>query len=103
MNELYLKRKDMKLCVQCGENDERTEAGKTLCARCAEQKKQNRQMKVRMYRRKGWCTNCGKRPDQDPTLHEFKMCTVCRARYNKAHAKLREDARSWRNANGPME
>lgn len=103
MNEMYLKRRDMKLCVQCGANDERTEAGKTLCARCAGMKRDNRRFKVEMYRRRGWCTNCGKRPDQDQSLLEHKMCTVCRERYNKAHAKMRTEARAWRNANGPME
>ena len=41
MKEIYIKRKAKHVCVVCGEQDERTIAGKIRCAKCEEKRKRN--------------------------------------------------------------
>lgn len=41
MKEIYIKRKAKHVCVVCGEQDERTIAGKIRCAKCEKKRKRN--------------------------------------------------------------
>ena len=92
----YLKQQHR--CVRCGERDERTVAGKTLCDKCSEQSKyyankhkkrygeiKRKYSKERYYRlvSLGLCVCCGK----ESVKNNNRRCPACSLKYSEINKK----------------
>ena len=103
MKEYRALRKRLKLCVQCGKQDERTISGRSYCFSCAEKYRKlskgnykkksseeraeyNRRRKERWHKRKAEhrCPRCNK---ELGTEYEYVICPSCREKALKERRK----------------
>ena len=103
MKEYRALRKRLKLCVQCGKQDERTISGHSYCFSCAEKYRKlskknykkksseeraeyNRRRKERWHKRKAEhrCPRCNKELE---TEYEYVICPSCREKALKERRK----------------
>lgn len=97
-------------CTKCGERDERTVAGKTLCAKCYKKQKsyysqigESRKKDTKTYNTEryyrlvslGLCVCCGK----ESVSNNNRRCPACRAKYSKFNKKYYEKKKKGRAAN----
>lgn len=92
--ENYNKRKALKVCIQCGKQDERTLQGHVLCNVCNDKRHDKFYQKAKYYQRRELflCVHCGKQDDR--TLQGHISCEVCEEkRRNKNYPQKQYDKR----------
>lgn len=81
----YLERRYLGVCVQCGNEDERTQKGLCRCKKCTEKQLVTRNNRKKIRYMKNACTVCGRITED--TLAGYMACKECRDKNAQSRKK----------------
>ena len=91
MHRRYQLNRELHLCVRCGEQDDRTRAGRTLCESCWKDQSERDAKRRKRLRSAGCCISCGNADDR--TKAGLMLCARCALVSNRANKRYHDRAR----------